>query len=111
MVSFLACVRITVICAIKAIDTIIDIVRCVRMNDVDNNLDSEAMRRVNQVLEIVRCALARGSGEVARYMVAKGAIVRVLLNSHKLHTVVACLGNPWQHLISKLSVLCNSSVH
>lgn len=37
-------------------------------------------------------------------MIAKRSVVRVLLHSHQLHAVVADILNPWEDVVSELSV-------
>ena len=44
-------------------------------------------------------------------MVTKAPVVCMLLDGHKLETIIAKFDNSWQHFISKLPILCNSAMN
>ena len=68
------------------------------------------MRLINEVLEVVWVTLAGTCCKVAGHVVAKRSVVRVLLNRHELHTVVAALLDVRQQVIRELTVLGHSTV-
>ena len=57
MVTLFTGVRVAVVCAIKAIDTIVDIVAGVGVHNVDNDEQAETVRLINQVFEVVWVSL------------------------------------------------------
>lgn len=98
------------ICPVKPIDSVVNVVGGMRVDYVNDDEQTHAMGLVNQILEVVRGALARARGKVARHMVAERSIVRVLLDCHELNAVVATLFNVWKNLIGEFAVLGHASV-
>jgi DNA polymerase elongation subunit (family B) len=56
---------------IKPIDSVVHIVRRVRVHNVNYYEQTQAMRFVHQILKVIGGSLARSSGEVAGYVVPK----------------------------------------
>ena len=96
--------------AVEAVNTVVDVVAGMGMHNVDDHKDSQLVSLVHQVFEVVRRPLARTRSEVARHVVSKRPVIRVLLDSHQLHTVVAALLNVGQDLVCKLTVGSHSAV-
>ena len=71
MVTFFSGVGVAVIRPIEPIDAIVDVVRGVRVHDVDDDEDAQTVCLVHQVLEVVWVSLSRARGEVACHMVSK----------------------------------------
>ena len=46
------------ICAIEPIDAVVDVVRGVRVHDVDDDKDAKAVSLVNEVLKVIWIALS-----------------------------------------------------
>ena len=59
---------------------------------------------VDERLEVVGRAEARGRGKEGADVVAEGAIVRMLHDRHELHNVVAGLLDAWKHIVAELRV-------
>ena len=53
MMAFLACMRVAMISAIESIYSIVYIVRCMRVHDVDYHEKPKTVSFVNQILEVV----------------------------------------------------------
>lgn len=104
VVASLATVREAVVGAVEVLDAVVHVVARVRVNEVDDDTQSHAVRLVDQVLEVVRCARARAHTKEARDMVTKATIVRVLLYGHQLNHVVACLLDAVQVVIGEVTV-------
>lgn len=57
MVTFLPRMRVAMVCPIESIDSIVDIVACMRVHDVDDDEKPEAVGLVYEILEVIRGAL------------------------------------------------------
>ena len=78
----LTSVAIAVICSIKAIDTIVDIVARMRVDYINNDEETKTVGFVHQVFEVIRSALAWACGKVTSHMIPEWAIVWVFLYGH-----------------------------
>ena len=59
------------------------------MYQVHNDLEAYSVCCINQSLELIRRTEATAGSEEARYVVAEGAVVRMLLHRHDLDSIVA----------------------
>lgn len=89
MIAFWARVWVAVICAVKSINSIEDIIWSMWMNYINYNSNSKFMCSVNKLFELVRSTLTWRGSEIACYMISKRTIICMLLNSHYLNTVIA----------------------
>ena len=64
-----------------------------RLDEIHDDAQAEAMRRIDEFLQFVRRSEKVADGEEIRDMVAEGAIERMLLDGHQLDGVVACIGD------------------
>lgn len=74
------------------------------VHNVYDDSDSQAVRLINQILELVWGSLPARRRVEARHMVAKRAVVCVLLNRHQLNAVVSTLLDVGQNVVRKVSV-------
>ena len=111
MVAFGACMRIAMVRPIEPIDSVKNVIWSVGVNYIDNYAKAKTMRLVYEVLEIIGRALAWRGCEKTSYVVSKATVVCVFLDCHQLNTVVAQIDNPRQNLVSKFSVLCDTTMH
>ena len=89
-------------CAIKPTQTLSFVTNCVRMNDIDDDAQTELMRRIDQLFEIVGRAKTRTNRKKIRHVIAKTTIIRMFLNRHQLNRVVAGFFDTWQNIMRKL---------
>lgn len=66
-----ALVEVLVVGAVELVDAIEDVLARVRVHDVEQDGDTHAMRGINQLLQLLWCAVARAGGEEARNLVAE----------------------------------------
>lgn len=77
------------------------------MNNVEKDCNSHRVSRIDQLFKLVRCTIATTSSKEIGDLVSKRAIVCVLLDSHKLDSVIAKVFNSRQHILGKLLVASN----
>ena len=75
-----------------------------RVYDVHDDGNAHLVGGVNHLLQVLRRAEATAGSEEAADVIAKGAIVGMLLDSHDLNGVVAVLLDARQHVLGKLLV-------
>ena len=80
------------------------------MNHVEEDCDTHTMGGVNQLLELVRSAVATAGSEEAVDLVAERGVVCVLHDGHKLDDVVAKVLDAWEDILCELFVGCNLGV-
>ena len=88
VVTLRTAVEVLAIGAIEHVDTIRNVRRRVRVNQIHQNGNAHGVRFVNQILQLVRRTASRGNAEEVRHVVAKRSIIRVFLNRHQLNRVV-----------------------
>ena len=89
---------------IKSSDAVIDVARRVRVHDIEQHAHAQAVRLVDQVLQVFRRPASRRHRERTRDVVAEGSVVRVLHHRHELHGVVPTGGDSRQNIIGELAV-------
>mmetsp|Transcript_38602 Transcript_38602/g.114640 ORF Transcript_38602/g.114640 Transcript_38602/m.114640 type:complete len:500 (+) Transcript_38602:1140-2639(+) len=104
VVAALAAVEVHRVGAIKHVDAVDRVLRRMRVHDVHEHDKAEPMRLVNERLELLGSAAARGSCKEVGHVVAERAVVRVLLDCHDLDGVVAELADARQHVPAELKV-------
>lgn len=92
----------TIISPIKQMNPIKDIIRSMRMNQVNNNFKSKWMRLIDKVFEIFRCTKSLRYPKISSNMVAKASVISVFLNSHQLNTVIPSILNPFKIILCKI---------
>ena len=85
----MAAVEVEVVAAVKAAQALKLIAHGVGVDYVHNHGYALRVGVINQALEVLRGAEARTQREEGRNLVAEGAVVRVLLESHYLQDVIA----------------------
>ena len=108
--AFLASMRVAVVCAVEPVNAIVDVVRCMRVHYIDDHLDAKPVGLVNQILEVVGGPLARRHCEEAGHVVAKAAIVSMLLDSHQLDAIIATFHHMGQDVVSEFPIGRNFAV-
>lgn len=96
--------RVTVVCAIKSIYPVRDIIRGMGVDNIDYYSETQTVCFVHQILKLIGGSLARRGREIVGNMVAKRAIVCVFLNGHDLDTVVASGLDPGEHIVCKINI-------
>ena len=74
------------------------------MDDVQQHGQAEAVRLVDERLEVVGRAVPGGRREEVRHLIAEGRVVRVLHDRHQLHGVVAVALDAREHVAHELEV-------
>ena len=75
-----------------------------RVDEVHDDAKAHAMRGVDERLEVVGSAEARGRSEEGAHVVAEGAVIGMLHDRHELDDVVAGLLDAWKHLVAELRI-------
>eukprot|EP00166_Cyanidium_caldarium_P005973 ctg_766.g154 len=104
MMSALARVKVLVVAAVEMVDAVHNIRRGVRVHHIHQHVDAQSVRRVDERLEVLRCATARAAGEKVGHVVPERGVVRVLHNGHDLDGSVAEAFDTRQHLVAKLGI-------
>lgn len=104
VVAFLPRVRVAVIRAIEPVYSVVHVIGGVSVHYIYDDSDSDAVRPINQVLELVGGALPARRCVEARHVVAEGAVVGVLLYRHQLDAVVSTLLDMGKNGVSKVRV-------
>ena len=81
-------IEVEVVAAVEAPQALHLVLHRVRVHDVHNHRNAARVGIVDEVLELLGGAKAARGGIEARHMIAKGAIIRVLLNCHDLDSVI-----------------------
>ena len=104
MPSFSTWMTILMVCSIKLTDTVISVQRCVRVDQVHDNENTKTMSFINHVFDIIRCTWSGRNCEKVCYVISKWCIIWMLLNGHKLNTIISCIFDTRKDIISKLSI-------
>ena len=98
--------RIGVFVQVRAVklDQSAAVLREVRRNPVHDNAQTCLMRLVDQMHQILRSAVAAGSGKVADYLITPRTIERILSQRHELDVGVAHFLDIWHKLVRQLAV-------
>ena len=104
MLALLTCVAELVVSAIESADSIQNIRASMRVDAVHDHHDAVPVRLINHILHIVRSSRPGRDGKEVRHVVAKGSIVAVLLDCHKLNAVVSHVLDSWKHIVCKLTI-------
>ena len=89
---------------IKFTETLQFVLHRMAMHEVHDDMHSTTVGIIDEGFEFIgRSETAAGSKEI-RYMVSEGSVIRVLLNGHNLHAVIAQLIDTRQHITTELLV-------
>ena len=75
---------------------------------VQNDTDLIAMQRVDQICKILRCSVTGGRCIIAGYLIAPGAVKRMLCDSHQLDVGIFQFFQIFYDTIRKFSVIIKS---
>lgn len=104
MATLTTLMEVKVISTIKLIDTIRNILRSMAVHHIKQNNQAQAVRSIDEFLQILRGPIATASSKEVVHLVAETGIVRMLHNSHQLDSVVAQTLNARQHVLRELFV-------
>ena len=74
------------------------------VHEVHDDLETSCVSSIDERLQFVGRTEAAAGCEEARYMVAKGAIVRMLLDSHDLNGIIPEVNDTGKDLLLELTV-------
>jgi hypothetical protein len=66
-----AFVEVLVVGAVEEVQPVEDVLRCVRVYDVEQDREAEAVGSIDQFFQVLWCAVTRACSEKARDLVAK----------------------------------------
>ena len=75
-----------------------------RVYNIHNHSYTMLVSRVNQFLQFLWRTETRARSKEARHVIAERTVVRMLLDSHHLDTVVAVLNDTRQHIVLELGI-------
>mmetsp|Transcript_34329 Transcript_34329/g.87789 ORF Transcript_34329/g.87789 Transcript_34329/m.87789 type:complete len:515 (+) Transcript_34329:637-2181(+) len=104
VVALRAGVEVHAVGAIKHVDAVHDVLGGMAVHDVHQHHQAHAVRLVDHGLELVGGAAARRGRKEVGHVVAKGAVVRVLLDGHNLDGVVAIVADARQHILLEVGI-------
>lgn len=110
MASLLALVEIEVICAVKLVETVLDILAGVRVDNVQEHLDAHSVGSVNELHQVLWRTITTRHGEKVGDLVSKGRIVGVLLDGHELDGIVSELLDAREDIGGKLLKLTHAGL-
>ena len=58
VMAFLTCMRVAMICSIESVYPIVHVIRCMRMDNIDDNHEAKPMCFIDQILEAIWRALS-----------------------------------------------------
>ena len=74
------------------------------MDNIHDDGNAHLVSSVNHLLQVLRCTKTTGGSEEAGYVIAKRAIVGMLLNSHHLNGIVAVLLDARQYILGEFLI-------
>lgn len=89
---------------VEAREAIVHVLADVRVHHVDQHGDAHAVRFVDERLERLWVAGARGRRKGVGDVVAKARVVGVLLHGHELHAVEALARDAGEHVAAEVVV-------
>ena len=107
MSSFGALVEVLMIGAVKLIEPIKNVLRCVAVDNVEQHRDAHTVCGVHQLFQVFRGAIPTACSEEVVDLVSKAGIVCMFHNGHQLDYVVAQGLDSWKHVLGKLLVGCD----
>ena len=108
VLAAMVAIEVLVVAAIEAAKSLKLIFHGVRVHNVHNHGNSHAVGIVDEVLQVVGCAEAARCSIEARYVIAKRAVVGVLLDSHNLNGIISVGCHARQHIGAELVVASHS---
>ena len=87
--------EVLVISSIPHVNAFVNIFSCMRMNNIDDHLDSIFMGLIDKLLEFVRLSEAGRDTEEIRDVITERTIIRMFHDSHDLDNVVTEFDNFW----------------
>ena len=99
-----AVMEILIACSVEVTESLEFVLDRMAVHEVHDDLHTASVRVVDERFEFVRCTETAGSSEEIRYVVSERAVVRVLLDGHDLHAVIAQFLNTRQHIATELLV-------
>ena len=96
--------EVLVVGAVQVVQALALVGTGVAVHHVQQHGDAQAVGLVDQVLQVLRRAVAVGGGEEVGHLVAEGGVVGVLLYGHQLDGVVAGVLDPVQGLVGEFPV-------
>ena len=100
----LSAVKVAVVRAVEHVEAVEHVLGRVAVHDVEQHQHAQAVRRVDQLLELLGRAEPTRDGVEARDLVAEAGVVRVLHDAHELDAVVAEVGDHRQHVARELEI-------
>lgn len=104
VLSFGTRVEVLVVCAIKLVQAVQDVLGSVTVNNIEKNNESQAVSRVDQLLQVLRRAISAAGGEEVVDLVAEAGIVGVFHDGHELDGVVTQALDAWEHVLGEFLV-------
>ena len=96
--------RIEVIRPVELVEPFVQVLDIVRVNQIHDNAQTQAVRGPDQLLELLGRAEARRGREKIAHMVAEAPVIRMLSYAHQLDRVVSVALDARQHVAGELRV-------
>ena len=75
-----------------------------RVHNIHDDGNTVLVGGIDEFLQLVGSAETAGGSKERAHMIAERAIVRMLLDSHHLNTVIAILDDTWEHVVLELRI-------
>lgn len=82
-------VEVEMVAAVKHVETVKHVLRCVTVYHVQQDCDAHSMRSINELLQIVWEAITAACSKEAVDLVTKTRVVCMLHDGHELYSVVS----------------------
>jgi hypothetical protein len=95
MVSLRISMEVLVISPVPHVNALVNVFCCMRVNNINDHLDSVFMGLIDKLFEFVRFSEAGGDTEEIGDVITKRTVVRMFHDAHDLDNVVTELDNFW----------------
>lgn len=99
--------EVQMVAAVKHVQAIKYVLGCVAVHHIEQHCDAHAVRRVNELLEVIWKTISAACSEEAVDLVSKTGIVGMLHDRHQLYSVVSQALDSWEDVLCELLVCSN----
>ena len=110
MLAFGALVEVLMISTVELIQTIKHVLGRMAVHDIKQHNEAQAVRHIDQLLEILGLTVPAAGGEEVVDLVAKAGVVGMLHDGHELNGIVAQSLDAREHVLGELLVRGNAQL-
>jgi hypothetical protein len=99
--------EVKVVAAVELVQAVKHVLRCMTMNNVQQNCDAQSMRSVDELFQVVRETVTAACSKEAVDLVPEACVVCVLHDRHELNNIVAQMLDSGEDVMGELFVCRN----